>query len=282
MKQSLTNLIFFSERRKDLLLLLREEPRDIDTIKELLNIDAGSIQPHIKKLKDAHLLIEEKKVYRLTEIGQIIVENLIPFLNTIDVFEVSDDYWKTRDLTQIPDFLLERIDELEYCELLEPDVEHLLETPKVFMDNILNSKEVLTFVSYFHPESPSLYADLAENGAKITLCATENVIIRLFSSFPEEAERFSNNENSKIFVCQKPVPIPSIVVTDRFLSLKLFEIDGKLRDQLLISTGEKALDWGRDLFWHCMKVAEPVEVKTFFQALASRQTAFHSSSINAG
>lgn len=280
MKQSLINLIFFSERRKELLLLLRENPRDIDTIKELLNIDASSIQPHIKKMKDAHLLIEEKKVYRLTEIGKILVENLIPFLNTIDVFEVSEDYWKTRDLTQIPDFLLERIDELGHCELLEPDAEHMLETPKVFMDNILSSKEVLTFVSYFHPESPSLYADLAKNGTRVTLCMTENVAMRLFTSFPEEAEWFSKNENSKIFVCRKPAPIPSIVVTDRFLSLKLLENDGKLRDQLLISTEEKALEWGREFFWYCMKVAEPVEVKTFFQYVG-RQPVCRRGSIDA-
>jgi len=92
MKQSLINLILFSDRRKDLLFLLREEPKDIDTIKELLNLDAGSIQPHIKKMRDAHLIIEEKKVYRLSEIGKVIVENMEPLLNLIEVFEVNDDY----------------------------------------------------------------------------------------------------------------------------------------------------------------------------------------------
>ncbi len=262
MKQSLINLIFFSDRRRELLLLLKEEPKDIDTIKELLKVDASSIQPHIKKMKDAHLITEEKKVYSLSEIGKIMVENLEPFLNTVDVLEVDDDYWKTRDLTPIPDVLLERIDELGHCELLEPDVEHMLETPKVFLENILSSKEVFTFVSYFHPDSPTLYADLAENGTKITLCMTKNVIERLFSNFPEEADRLSRNENAKLFVCQKPAPIPLIVVTDRFLALKLFEYGGKLRDQLLISTEKKALSWGKELFWHCMQVAESREEKT--------------------
>jgi predicted transcriptional regulator len=264
MKQSLINLILFSDRRKDLLLLLREEPRDIDTIKELLSVDAGSIQPHIKKMRDAHLIIEEKKAYSLSEIGKIIVENMEPLLNTIKVFEFNDDYWKTRDLTQIPDFLLERIDELGHCELLEPDAEHLFETPRAFLEKLLSSKEVLTFVSYFHPESPSLYADIAENGTKQVICMTENVIERLFSSFPEEAERLSRNKNSKMFVCRKPAPIPSIVVTDRFLALKLLENDGKLRDQILISTEEKALAWGKELFWHCIKVTESLEEKPGF------------------
>jgi predicted transcriptional regulator len=265
MKQSLINLIFFSDWRKELLLLLREKPRDIDTIKELLNVDAGSIQPHIKKMRDAHLITEEKKIYRLSEIGKIIVENLEPFLSTVEVLEVSDDYWKTRDLTLIPDFLLDRIDELGKCELLEPDLEHMLETPKAFLENLQSSKEVLTFVSYFHPEAPSLYADLVENGTELTLYMTENVIERLLSSFPRETGKLLKSKNSKVFVCQKPSPVPSIVVTDRFLSLKLFEIDGKLRDQLLISTEEKALGWGKELFWHCMNVAEPVEAKIFLQ-----------------
>ncbi|MCC4769547.1 DUF1724 domain-containing protein [Methanosarcina sp. DH2] len=264
MKQSLINLILFSDRRKDLLLLLREEPKDVDTIKELLNVDAGSIQPHIKKMVDANLIIEEKKVYRLSEIGKIIVENLEPLLNVIEVFEADDDYWKTRDLSPIPDFLLERIDELRHCKLLEPDVEHLLETPKVFLENFLSSKEVLTFVSYFHPEAPSLYAGIVENDTKHVLCMTENVVDRLFSSFPEEADRLSKSKNSKMFVCRKPAPIPSIVVTDRFLALKLFENDGKLRDQILISTEEKALGWGKELFWHCMQMAEPLGERSGF------------------
>lgn len=212
-------------------------------------------------MKDAYLIIEEKKVYMLSEIGKVIVENMEPFLNSIEVFEVNGEYWKNRDLTPIPEYLLERIDELGKCELLEPDVEHMLETPKVFVDNIQSSKEIFTLVSYFHPESPFLYADLVENGAKLTLCMTKNVIERLVSSYPEEAERLFKSENSKIFTCQKPSPIPIIVVTDKFLSLKLFENDGKLRDQLLISTEEKALGWGKELFWYCMRVAEPTEEK---------------------
>jgi len=264
MKQSLINLILFSKRRKELLLLLREKPGDIDTIKELLNVDAGSIQPHIKKMRDAHLIIEEKKVYRLSEIGKIIVANMEPLLNTIEVFEVNEDYWKTRDLTRIPYFLLERIDELGHCELLEPDAEHLFETPRAFMEELLSSKDVFTFVSYFHPEAPSLYAGIAENGTKHVLCMTENVIKRLFSSFPEEADKLSKNKNLKIFVCRKSAPIPSIVVTDRFLALKLFEKDGKLRDQILISTEKKALAWGKELFWHCIKVTESLEEKPGF------------------
>jgi predicted transcriptional regulator len=49
------------------------------------------------------------------------------------------------DLTSIPDFLLERIDELGHFELLEPDAEYLAETPKILLENMLASKEIMTF-----------------------------------------------------------------------------------------------------------------------------------------
>lgn len=48
MKLQLVNLLLFSEKRKNLLLLLAEEPRNIDEIPDLLQISRISLLPHIK------------------------------------------------------------------------------------------------------------------------------------------------------------------------------------------------------------------------------------------
>ncbi|MHB8101333.1 MAG: helix-turn-helix transcriptional regulator [Methanosarcina sp.] len=263
MKQSHINLIFSSDKRRDLLFLLKKEPRDVDTIKELLKVDAGSIQPHIKKMKDYDLITEENKIYRLSKKGEVIVENMQLLLNVVEVFEENAEYWKTHDLSSIPDFLLERIEELGHFELLEPGAEHLAETPKVLLENMLTSREIMTFVSYFHPESPSIYANLAEKGAEVKLCMTENVARRLFSSYKDEAKKLCRGRNSKLFILRKNVSIPSVIVTDRFLAFKLFETDGKLRDQLVLCFGEEALCWGKELFHYCMETAEPLNEKEF-------------------
>lgn len=263
MKQSHINLIFSSNRKKDLLLLLKKGPRDIDEIKELLKIDSSSIQPHIKKMKDYNLITEEDKIYGLSKKGEIIVENMESLLNTAEVFERNIEYWKTHDLTSIPNFLLERIYELGSFELLEPSAEYLSETPKEILENMLESKEIMTFVSYFHPEAPLIYANLAKKGTKITLCMTENVVKRLFSSYQDEIKEICRAENSKMFVFRKKAKIPSVIVTDRFLAFKLFETDGKLRDQLVIGLEDTALLWGRELFKHCMETAEPLNEEEF-------------------
>lgn len=265
MKPCLLNLILFSDRRKDLLLLLKEKPRDIDSIKELLKADASSIQPKLKKMKDSGLITERNKIYSLSEIGEAIIENMQSLLNMTEFFEENAEYWISHDLSSIPEFLLKRIDELGHCELLEPDTEHMFETPKILRDCILSSKEILTFTAYFHPQAPLMYTELAEKGAEITLCMTESVAERLYFNYREEAEKLSGARNSRLFILPKPATIPSLIVTDRLVVLKLFENNGKLRDQLVLSFGERATCWGKELFRYCMGAAEPLDEKLFLQ-----------------
>lgn len=267
MKEPLINLILLSDRRKDLLFLLKVEPRDIDTIKETLKVDASSIQPHIKKMKDAGLINETNNVYSLSEIGEVIAENMQPLLNTIEVLEENAEYWKSHDLDSIPAFLLERIDELEHFEVLEPDIGHLAETPKILLENIFCSKEIMTFSSYTHPEAPFIYSQLAEKGIEVTLCITQNVAERLFLSYRDETKKLFKVNKTKLFILRKPAPIPSIIVTDRILALKLFEKDGKLRDRIVLCFGERALRWGKDLFRYCVETAEPLNEKDFLRIM---------------
>jgi len=269
MNESIINLILLSDRRKDLLFLLKEGQKDIDTIKEVLRVDASTIQPHIKKMRDAGLINEINKVYSLSEIGEIIVENLQPFLNTAGFFEKNAEYWKSHDLDSIPEFLLERIDELEHSEVLEPDASRLVETPKTLLENMMSSKNVMTFTSYFHPEAPSIYLDLVENGAEVTLCVTQNVAERLFSRSKEETLELIRAKKSKFLILRKPAAIPSVIVTNCFLAFKLLETNGKFRDQLVFCSGEKALIWGKELFQYCTEGAKPLNEESFLRIMES-------------
>lgn len=265
MKHCLLNLILFSGRRKEILLLLKEKQRDLDEIKELLNVNASSIQLHMKKMKDSGLIIQKSKIYSLSEIGEIIVENMQPMLSTAELLGENTEYWLSHDLSSIPEFLLERIGELEHCKLLEPDAGHIFETPKIIQDSILSSREILTFAAYFHPQAPSLYAELAEKGAEIMLCMTESVAQRLFINNHIEAEKLSRAVNSRLFISQGSTTIPSLIVTDKIVAFKLFENNGKLRDQLVLSFGERALCWGKELFRYYLETSEPLNDKSFLQ-----------------
>jgi predicted transcriptional regulator len=87
---------------------------------------------------------------------------------------------------------------------------------------------------------------------------TENVAKHLFTYYPAEANRLYKAENLKLFILNKPVVIPLVIVLDSILVFKLSESDGKFRDQLVLSSGKEATDWGIELFEFCMEQAEPL------------------------
>ena len=92
MENFLLDLILLSEKRTNVLLLLLEGPMDIATIKKTLDASETSIQPQVKKLKERHLLVQEKNIYKLSKIGKIVAEKMKPLIEAFSVMEENADY----------------------------------------------------------------------------------------------------------------------------------------------------------------------------------------------
>ncbi len=96
------DMVFLSEKRKNLLLFLKSGPKNIDEIKEILQVSSTSILPQIKKLKEQKLVLQEDKTYELAPIGKVLVEKMGPIVSTLELFEENFEYWAERDLRGIP------------------------------------------------------------------------------------------------------------------------------------------------------------------------------------
>ncbi|WP_255335367.1 winged helix-turn-helix domain-containing protein [Methanosarcina sp. KYL-1] len=255
---SLTELAVLSETKRNLLLLLRDEPKSFEEIKEELSLSTASAFTHTGKLKKAGLLDIEDSVCSLSDMAKVIVENLKELMDFMDFFDENLDYWTTHNLTPIPSCLLNSIDELGQCELLKPDAAHLIEIPRAFLENIRESKRVLAFLSYFHPETPSLYAGLAKNDVDLSLCLTEKVFERFSRDFPAETKAIMASGHAKLLICRENAALPEVVATDRFMAIRLFEESTKFRNQLIISLDPGALQWGRELYRHYEKLSDEI------------------------
>ena len=102
-------------------------------------------------LREKHLVIQDRDLYRLSEIGKIIVEKMNPLLDTLSVLEENTDYWVDRDISKIPPFLLRRIGELGHCITIEPQIEHMFEMIPDYVRNAEEAKKFEALISYFHP-----------------------------------------------------------------------------------------------------------------------------------
>ena len=250
MSSSLSDTVWLSEKRKNLLLLLMEGPRDIEQIKASLNVTSKAMMPQIKILKKQELISQDEEVYELSEIGKLVVGNMLPLLNTFEVLEDNMGYWASRDMTAIPPDLFMRLGELGECMVIEHDLNHMFDLPREFTENLVKSRCIMSSLSYYHPLYPPLYSKLAKSGAEVEIVLTEAVFERLKSESPDELGVLLDSGNTVKVFSEGSIRLPTIAVTDRFMYLCLFDKQGKYDHRKVMSFDASAVRWGRELFMH--------------------------------
>lgn len=248
MESSLVDLVFRSDKRKNLLLLLESGSRNIDEIKSELDVTATSILPQIKKLIDNDLVVQEDRMYSLTVLGEFIVKKVKPLISALDVVEKNNRYWTGHDLNVIPRHLLERIAELEDCILVEPDLNHIYEPAQEIIDSMANAKRVATFASYFNPAYLPLYLELGRKDVEIALNFTQSVWDHLSNEHAGMIKEAMDMDNVSLFVAKEGMKLTEITVTDKIMLLGLFDKNGKFDQQFIMSLKPSALRWGQELF----------------------------------
>lgn len=263
MNPNLLDLILFSEKRKSFLLLLKEGPKSTMEILDRLQVPRTALLPQIKKLKEQNLVIHEEGAYRLSLIGEIIIEKMQPLLDTLEVFEKNEQFWADRKLTPVPSDLMKRISELGNYHLIEPDLSHTFDLNPEFVKHVSDSNHILMFFSYFHPQFPSFFLELARKGTEISLVLSESVYLRILEDFKKEGEEFLKMEKTSIFVFdKKEVEIPAVVVSsDKIMLLGLFNESGRFDRQYVISFESGATEWGRELFEYFRNMSKEIKLK---------------------
>jgi predicted transcriptional regulator len=108
MKKSLLDVIFMSEKRKGVLLLLQKGAQEMEDLLVSLKTTRQALLPQIRVLEDHYLVAHYKDVYELTTIGKLIVDEMKPLVDTITVLDSDINYWGSHNLDFIPSLLLQR------------------------------------------------------------------------------------------------------------------------------------------------------------------------------
>ncbi|MGB9940968.1 helix-turn-helix transcriptional regulator [Methanosarcina sp.] len=258
MELQLIDIIFFSDKRKNLLLLLKEGPKTIEEIKTALDVSSSPIMAQIRILLKEGLLVQRGDSYELSIKGKLIIPKMEPLLSTFQIFDENHDYWARQELRTLPPHLLDRIGELGSCRELLPERTHIFDYPPEIMDPLYRSRTVMEISSFFRPGYPSLYLDLAKRGIEVSLVLERPIYERLISDYTTDAEKFLNLENTRLFVCDHKIELASSIVTDRFVSLSMISKEGRYYNHEMVSFEKSALAWGQELFDYYKDMSEQV------------------------
>lgn len=249
MKLELIELIFLSDKRKQLLLFLKSGPKNMDEITEALQVTSTSILPQIKKLKDMSLVIQEDKSYTLSLIGKVLVEKMQPLVSTIELFEDNFEYWSEKDLQGLSPSFKKRFGELGKCKLIQPDLDRMFELDPEVVENLSSSGYILEAIAYFHPPMISLCQELAKKGVEFSLLMSESVYKRYYTDYTEDLRSMLTLKNVKFFRYPGELKIASLTVTDKFFMISLFPKNQRHFDrESLMCYEPSAMKLGTELF----------------------------------
>jgi predicted transcriptional regulator len=247
--KGLLSILTFSEKRKDILFLLEKSPRTLSEIRDYFNVSSPEISPRIKEMEAANLIVRLDKHYQITSIGRAIAKHYRPFLDMLDTIERNESFWSEHLVDDIPQFLLERLADLDKCEVVADPLENIYESHKVFRENLSKSSVLKGVSTIFIPTYPDFFVGLAKSKTPAELVLTEKVFSKVVSEHRDKLQIFLDSPYSELYVIDD-VRL-AFVVTDYFFSLSLFYANGSYDPRNdLVGYEESALKWGNDLFEH--------------------------------
>ncbi|KCZ73579.1 putative transcriptional regulator [Candidatus Methanoperedens nitroreducens] len=244
----LLNLLVLSEKRKNLLLLLREGPKTLGEIRESLLVTSSGIIPQIRKMEEKKLIYQKNREYALTEIGKILAEYFYQFKEIMRILGEDWKFWSEHKISGIPEEFHMRLHELGKYEILKSTPIDILKPHREYMKNLLNARWMKGVSSVLYPGYPEYVIDLAQRGIPVSIIVTRELLEKIEEEYSEELEIGLCHDNVSIMVCDERIDV-TFAVTDFFLSMRLFLKDGTYDfHQNILSFDISAIRWGEDLF----------------------------------
>ncbi|MGB9929321.1 MAG: helix-turn-helix transcriptional regulator [Methanosarcina sp.] len=247
MQPELIDVVFRSQKRRDLLLLLGEEPRTMKEIKILLDVSPTAILPQIKRLTDSDLVLQTDGTYRLTDMGEQIFKKVQALVNILILLE-RENYWVEHDLDGIPENLLNRLGDLKACSLVKTDPSQIFEPSTELLNFFSSSSSLMVFSSFYRPEFLPLYSKLGRFGFEVNLIFTESVFEKILHNYERKIRKFAAMQNTELFICNDGAKLAELIVSDRGMIISLFDRKGRFYPDYMSCSEAQAINWGRELF----------------------------------
>ncbi|WMW25573.1 winged helix-turn-helix domain-containing protein [Methanolobus sediminis] len=248
MKKRLLDVAFASEKRMNVLLSLQDGAKEMATLLELTDTNRNSLLPQMKILEEHYMVIHYNDTYELTTIGKLIVADMVPLLDKIDVIDIDVDYWGNRDLDFIPSPLLEKIGQLKNCEIINPPITELFSMHKSFNTDYKVSTRVYVVTTTLYPNFESIIAELLESNVDFYYIVSQELLDKLRTEYHKELTSFINNEFFHMYVYTKEMKFLYFTFDDVHSLISAFNKKGEFDHKFMLCKGQSAVDWTKELY----------------------------------
>lgn len=258
MKKPLLDVLFMSDKRKKVLLSLQDGPKEMEYLLNSLDTTRPALLPQMRVLEDRYLIIHYNDSYELTIIGKILVDEIVPLLNTLEVFDVDIDYWGNHNLRFAPTFLLSRLREIKGCKVIEPNLVNIYEANKDFIETCATSKDLLLILTFAHPVFITLGSQFIANGSNIEIIINADLLQKFKTTWQKEVKGYIDSGKVKFYLYQKDIELGTFAQNEHCFVLRMLSNNKTYDYSQLFCNGPDALKWGRELFDFYLKDSIPI------------------------
>jgi predicted transcriptional regulator len=257
MKKSLLDVLFMSEKRKGVLLLLQNGAQGTEHLLRSLGTTRQALLPQMKVLEEHYLIVHYDDTYELTTIGKLVVDKMAPLLDTLEAFDIDIDYWGTHDFDFIPPFLLKRMNDLRECEIITPPLAELYSLHKTYHENKI-TEHVYSVGNLFYPDYQTKFTEMIDNNITINYIVSEDLLNKVRTEYYDDFKVFIKSKYFKLYVYNKKMNFLFFTFDDYHIVINSLKKDGSFDNKYVLCNKEDALKWGKDLFDHYLRNSRPV------------------------
>ncbi|MDW7732597.1 MAG: winged helix-turn-helix domain-containing protein [Methanolobus sp.] len=272
MKKSLLDVIFASDKRKNVLLMLQDGHKEMEFILESLETTRQALLPQMRILEEHHLIAQRDDSYELTRIGGVVVKEMNPLLDIIDIFDNDIEYWGTRKLDSIPLHLLERINELGKCSIINPSLQDIYDIPSEIYAAIQGTHETVNkfneasviskyycgLTTFLYPNIDTILFELLESNVDVNLIISKNLLDKIRTDFHISFTKLLEDPLFHFYVLTKETGFLSCAYTNHYFLMRLLNNKGEYDNKYILCSSPEAIQWGKELFEYYLKYSVPV------------------------
>ena len=242
--------------KESILLSLLAGKKDVATLTEETKIIGSTILHVLKQLEKSELTVKTSGVYSLTSLGVIEAQICIWHRLSSNTIKVHKDFWLHHDVTSIPSTLMMNIGALSESTLLQATPDSLEKVHTYFIGLLSAAKTIFGVSPIFHPDYANVFKELLNQGVKIQLIATPEVLTRFKQVGADVLDAHVPTGDLQLFVKDKVGY--AITATDKAYSFGLFSLTGRYDpDADIVGEDEQGRAWVYQLFKHTLTQSIP-------------------------
>lgn len=251
-----------SSVRTKIILSLNRGNKDLNTLKNELDLESSAALHALKKLESQNIIIKKENEYFLSSFGKLYAvksENLFKSFYTIKEYEkIWLDHW----IDGIPKKLVKKIKCLNNSFLVESTPTDIIKPHSNYAKLVSKACEIKSISPIFYYPYIDIYKNALKRDADVKLILTPLILAKMTETAGMKfLKEILSSKNFKLYKIDEDVKIAFTVAED-FLSLGLFSTEGIYDATInLVSYDNDAIKWGNKLFNYYLNKAKKINLE---------------------